>query len=145
MQGNKELIWFNKITCEQLNKESTNTLIELLAIKFIEVGDDYLAATMPVNDKTRQPYGVLHGGASCVLAETLASIAGCYVVNPDQQYCVGLEINGNHLKQVKSGLVKGITKKYHLGSRTQVWGVEVFDESSQLCFVSRVTMCVLSK
>lgn len=120
-------------------------MVDFLGIKFIKVGDDFLEATMPVNERTKQPLGLLHGGANMVLAETLGSIASTLVMETDKQYCVGLEINGNHLKSVKRGIVRGITKPIHLGKKTQVWEIKIFSEREELTCISRITLAVLDK
>lgn len=118
---------------------------EHLGIEFTEVGDNFLSATMPVDHRTVQPMGLLHGGASLALAETLGSIAANYVVNPETHYCVGLDINGNHLRAVRSGKVTGTASPLHLGSSTQVWSIEIRDEEGRLVCISRLTMAVLSR
>ena len=107
--------------------------------------ENFLKAKMPVDHRTRQPLGIMHGGASCVLAETLGSIAANCVVDKKTNYCVGLDINTNHIRSVSSGFVIGITKPFHLGRSTQVWGIEIFDENQKLISVSRLTMAVLSR
>ncbi|WP_291784088.1 hotdog fold thioesterase [Cecembia sp.] len=128
-----------------LNNWGKNTMTDFLDIQFTKIGEDFLEATMPVTDKTKQPLGLLHGGANVVLAETLGSVAATLTVDRKNQYCVGLEINANHLKSVKSGLVRGITKPIHLGKKTQVWEIKVYTESGDLSCISRITMAVLDK
>lgn len=120
-------------------------MVEHLGIRFTFIGDDYLIATMPVNEKTKQPLGLLHGGANVVLAETLGSVAATLTVDRDTQYCVGLEINANHLKPVKEGEVKGIVKPIHLGKKTQVWEIKIYTPKEQLSCISRITMAILTK
>ena len=114
-------IWFKEFTAQQLNERGNNTMSEFLGIKFTEVGDNYMVATMPVNERTKQPIGILHGGANVVLAETIASTAANAVVDLSRFYCVGLEINANHIRSVKEGLVMATTTPLHLGRSTQVW------------------------
>lgn len=139
------MIFKKNVDLDFLNKLGKNTMVDFLGIKFIKVGDDFLEATMPVNERTKQPLGLLHGGANMVLAETLGSIASTLVMETDKQYCVGLEINGNHLKSVKSGIVRGITKPIHLGKKTQVWEIKIFSEREELTCISRITLAVLDK
>lgn len=128
---------------EQLNLLSRGTAIEALGIVFTAAGDDWLQATMPVDPRTKQPYGLLHGGASVLLAETLGSSAGNLCV-ADGQVCVGLEINANHLRAVRSGRVTGTARPLHVGGRTQVWEIHIEDERGRLCCVSRLTLAVVA-
>jgi len=137
-------IWRDSFPLEFVNQHSQNTLVSHLGIEFIEAGDDYVVAKMPVDARTHQPAHVLHGGASVALAETLASWAATFVVDREQNYCVGLEINANHVRAVGSGWVVGTARPVHLGRSTQVWEVRITDESQRLICVSRVTMAVLS-
>lgn len=132
-------------TVEELNKWAANTLAEQLGIEITGVGDDYLEAKMPVDNRTRQPLGSLHGGASVALAETLGSISAMLCVDPDKQYCVGLEINANHVKAVRSGFVFGKTKAIHIGKRTHVWEIRITLPEGDLVCISRITMAVLDK
>lgn len=113
-----------------------------LGIEFIEVGDDFLRAKMPVNEKTRQPYGLLHGGASCVLAESLGSAAGACCVEMGKQIVVGLEINANHISSVKEGYVFGTARPLHIGRSTHVWEIKITNEEGKLVCVSRLTLAV---
>lgn len=128
-----------------LNKMGQNTISEVLGMEFTEIGDNYLIAKMPVDKRTHQPYGLLHGGASVVLAETLGSVAAMLMVDQDQYYCVGLEINANHLRGVTNGWVYGRTNPVHIGKTTQVWSIEIINEKEQLVCISRITMAVLKK
>ncbi|GAA5030265.1 thioesterase [Marivirga lumbricoides] len=130
---------------ETLNKMGQNTISEVLGMEFTEIGDNYLVAKMPVDKRTHQPYGLLHGGASVVLAETLGSVAAMLMVDQDQYYCVGLEINANHLRGVTNGWVYGRTSPVHVGKTTQVWSIEIINEKEQLVCISRITMAVLKK
>lgn len=128
-----------------LAERNENTLGHFLGIEFIEMGDDYLIATMPVNEKTKQPIGIMHGGASCVLAETVGSNAANIAVDIQKQYCVGLDINTNHVKAARSGLVIGTAKPFHIGRTTQVWGIDIHNEAGKLISVNRLTMAVLDR
>ncbi len=138
-------IFSENITPEALNKLSRNTMAERIGIEFTEVGDDYLEARMPVDERTRQPFGLLHGGASVALAETMGSVAAACCVDPARQFCVGLEINANHVRGAKQGFVKGVTRHIHIGKKTQVWEIKISDEQDQLVCISRITMAVLDK
>lgn len=137
-------IWHGSISLEFVKQHSQNTLVSQLGIEFLEAGDDYLTARMPVDARTRQPAHVLHGGASVALAETLASWAATFVVDREHHYCVGLEINANHVRAATSGWVVGTARPVHLGRSTQVWEVRITDESQRLVCISRVTMAVLA-
>ena len=131
-------------TVEQLNDMSTDTAIASLGIVFTEIGDDYLRATMPVDGRTHQPYGLLHGGASALLAETLGSTAGGLAA-PEGCGVVGIEINANHLRGVRSGLVTGTARALHVGRSTQVWDIRIEDERGRAVCVSRLTLAVIPK
>lgn len=133
------------ITLDSLNKMRKDCMLEHIGIEFIEIGKDYIKAKMPVDKRTHQPYGLLHGGASVALAETLGSVAAHFVVNNDRYYTVGQEINANHIRSVKSGYVYGITKAIHLGKKSHVWGIEITDEEEKLVCISRITMAVIEK
>lgn len=135
-------IWKKQFTLDSLNETSKNTLVEHLGIEYCLFDDGSLSATMPVEARTHQPLGMLHGGASVVLAETLGSIAGNLCVD-ENKYCVGLDINANHLRAMRSGIVKGKTTPVHLGATTQVWQIEISDERDQLVCTSRITMAVI--
>lgn len=139
-------IWFNKnLSIEMLQPLFPNTMAEYLAIEWVEVGDDFLKAKMPVDYRTTQPYGLLHGGASCVLAETLGSVASAMVIDHLQFYCVGIEINANHIRGVRAGYVTGITTPLHLGSSTHVWDIKLFDDKQKMVCVSRLTVAILKR
>lgn len=139
-------IWFNKqISVEELNRRGRNTMSDFLGIQFTEVGEDFLTATMPVNERTRQPIGILHGGANVVLAETVASTAANAVVDLSTFYCVGLEINANHIRSVKEGLVTAVTRPIHIGRTTQIWEIYLFNEEGKKTCISRMTASVLSR
>lgn len=137
------MIFRQPVSIDALNAMSRDTLIDHLGIVFTEAGDDWLRATMPVDPRTRQPYGLLHGGASVVLAETLASSAGNLCVDPAREMCVGLEINANHLRAQREGVVTGTTRALHVGRSTQVWEIRIEDAKGKLCCVSRLTLAVV--
>ena len=120
-------------------------MLEFLGIQFTDVGDDYLTATMPVTERTKQPIGILHGGANVVLAETVASTAANAVIDLAHFYCVGLEINANHLRSIKEGLVTATTTPIHLGRTTQVWQINIFNEEGKQTCVSRMTAAVITR
>jgi 1,4-dihydroxy-2-naphthoyl-CoA hydrolase len=139
-------IFSHKPTPNELNAFGPNTLAESLGIVFTEVGDDYLVAKMPVDHRTHQPFGLLHGGASVALAETLGSVGAMCCLKDKNQYCVGLEINANHIKGIRSGFVRGTAKPIHVGKKTQVWEIKIVDDASdELVCISRITMAVLNK
>lgn len=138
-------LWVNPGTPEQLNALSRNTLVEWIGIEITEVGDDFVRGRMPVDQRTHQPYGLLHGGASVVLAETLGSIAGAMVVAGTGAKVVGLEINANHLRAVHSGWVIGTARSLHVGRSTQVWEIRIETEEGKLACISRLTLAVVSK
>lgn len=138
-------IWRVDVSLDGLNKRSEKTMAEFLGIEFIEIGSDYMVGRMPVNERTRQPIGIMHGGASCVLAETIGSTAANCAVDLAKQYCVGLDINTNHIRSIKEGYVIGTTRPYHIGRTTQVWGIEIKDEEGRLISVTRLTMAVLNR
>jgi 1,4-dihydroxy-2-naphthoyl-CoA hydrolase len=140
------MIWFDKqLTVEKLQPLGHGTMGEHLGIKWTEVGEDYLKAKMPVDHRTKQPYGLLHGGASCALAETVGSVASAMVVDHSQFYCVGLEINANHVRGAREGFVTGVAKPLHIGSTTHVWDIKIYDEKDQLICVSRLTIAILKR
>jgi 1,4-dihydroxy-2-naphthoyl-CoA hydrolase len=138
-------IWRTETTPEQLHEHARNTLAEYLGIRVTEIGPDYLRATMPVNSHTHQPMGVLHGGASVALAETVGSLAASLCIDRDKYVCLGQEINANHLRPVSSGIVTGTARPYHIGARSQVWHIEIRDERDKLVCVSRLTMAVVER
>lgn len=139
-------IFRNDVTLETLNRLSKGTLIEHLEIVFTSLGEDYMEARMPVDHRTHQPLGMLHGGASVALAETLGSMAANSCIDSNTHFCVGLEINANHVRSVRDGAVTGITKPVHMGKKTQVWEIKIQDETSgELVCISRITLAVLEK
>lgn len=138
-------IWFSDIRLEHLLDKGANTLVDHLGIKITEVGPDFLRATMPVDDRHRQIMGVLHGGASAALAETIASFAANLCVDRTRFMCVGQELNANHLRPVAGGVVTAMTRPFHLGSRSQVWHIEIHDDRQRLVCVSRLTVAVVER
>jgi uncharacterized protein (TIGR00369 family) len=130
---------------ESVQQRGKNTMVEHIGIEITDLGADYLRGRMPVDGRTIQPMGILHGGASIALAETLGSIAANLVVDPEKSYCVGLDINGNHIRSAKQGFVTGTARPLHIGSTTQVWNIEIKDEAERLICISRLTMAVLQK
>lgn len=138
-------IWFRPVTLEELSKSRANTMVDYLGIEFTEIGDNFLRAKMSVDNRTRQPMGIMHGGASCVLAETVASVAANYTVDPEKFVCVGLEINTSHVKMVKSGYVIGTAHPSHMGRTTQLWEIRIVDEDNNLISLNRLRMAVLEK
>lgn len=138
-------IWRHQPDIALVTERGKHSMSDFLGIEFTAVGEDYMEARMPVNEHTRQPLGIMHGGASCVLAETLGSTAAQYCVDFPQYYCVGLDINTNHIRSIRSGYVIARATPYHLGKSTQVWGIEIRDEAGKLISVTRLTMAVLAK
>ena len=140
-------IWFKKdIAIHDLQNRDTDTMSAHLGILFTEIGDDFLRATMPVNEKTKQPFGILHGGASAALAETIGSVASALVVDREQYRCVGLEINANHLRSVTNGNVVATCRPIHIGRQTHVWDIHINEEATgRMTCISRLTVMVLKK
>lgn len=136
-------IWKQDISLERINGWSANTMMETLGIRLTEFGDDWLRGTMPVDHRTHQPYGLLHGGASVVLAETLGSTAAMLTLDPAQEVAVGLDINANHVRGVRSGTVTGTARMIHIGRTTQVWEIRIESEAGELVCISRLTMAVI--
>lgn len=136
------MIWKRQATLEALNAMGEGNMVGLLDIRFERLTGDALEATMPVDNRTHQPFGLLHGGASVVLAETLGSVAG-YLCTEGDEKVVGVEVNANHLRSVRSGRVRGVCKALHAGRRHQVWQIEIFDEQDRLCCTSRLTTAVV--
>ncbi|MDO1529369.1 hotdog fold thioesterase [Fulvimonas sp. R45] len=136
-------IWKQDTDLERLAAWREGTLLEALGIRVTEVGGDWLRGTMPVDARTRQPYGLLHGGASVALAETLGSVAAMLTLDPARERAVGLDINANHVRGVREGLVTGTARALHLGRSTQVWEIRIENEAGQLVCVSRLTMAVV--
>jgi 1,4-dihydroxy-2-naphthoyl-CoA hydrolase len=139
-------IWFKKdIVISEFERWSKNTLNEHLGIKITELGDNFVKASMPVDHRTHQPHGLLHGGASAALAETLGSVASALVIDRQNFICVGIEINANHIRGVKTGLVIGTCTPIHIGSTTHVWDIRINDDNNKLICVSRLTVAILKK
>ena len=136
-------IWTQPISIETLAAIHVDTAVAWLGMEFLEVGDDFIRARMPVDTRTRQPYGLMHGGVSVVLAETLGSCGAAYTV-PTGHRCVGLDINANHIKGATSGWVTGVTRPVHIGRSTQVWHIDMHNDAGELTCVSRITMAVLA-
>lgn len=137
------MIWKQEIKdIAVLNALGKNSMGEHLGIEFTEIGPDYLKASMPVDHRTKQPFGLLHGGASCVLAETVGSVASALVVDPLNQKCVGLEINANHIRAAREGIVIATAKPLHLGATTHVWDIRIQDAQDRLICISRLTVAV---
>ena len=138
-------IWFAPVHIDDFNARAAHTAIAHLGIEVTEIGEDHFKARMHVDHRTHQPMGLLHGGVSMVLAETLASMAAFATVDPSKQFCVGQEINGNHVRSVRSGWVYGVARPLHRGASSQIWEVRITDESDRLVCISRVTMAVLTQ
>lgn len=139
-------IWHDlNVSLDALNELSAGTIAATLGIEFTEIGQNHLRATMPVDARTRQPYGLLHGGASTTLAETLGSIASAMVIDRETQLCVGISINANHIRSVREGFVHGMATPLHLGSSTHVWEIRIFDDDHNLICASRLTVAILEK
>ncbi|EMH4160886.1 1,4-dihydroxy-2-naphthoyl-CoA hydrolase [Pluralibacter gergoviae] len=136
------MIWKRNITLEALNKMGENNMVGLLDIRFETLAEDSLEASMPVDERTRQPFGLLHGGASVVLAESLGSVAG-YLCTEGEQKVVGVEVNANHLRAVRGGRVRGVCRALHVGRRNQVWQIDIYDDADRLCCTSRLTAAVV--
>ncbi|MBS1488444.1 MAG: hotdog fold thioesterase [Bacteroidetes bacterium] len=133
------------ITPEALNKLSAHSMVAHLGIEITHVENDSIEATMPVDHRTHQPLGLLHGGASVALAETLGSIAAMCCLDTQTQYCVGIEINANHIKSVRNGIVKGKATPLHIGKKTHVWEIRITSEKDELVCISRITMAIIDK
>jgi len=138
-------MWFKEFTIEDLNNRPKNHIGGLLDIKFTEIGTDFIVGTMPVDERTHQPAGILHGGASVVLAETLGSIASYMCIDPEKHVAVGLEVNANHLRPVKNGLVTGICKIIHRGAKTHIWDIKLYDDRGKMNCISRLTVAIINK
>jgi len=136
-------IWFKEYKLENVRTMEKGTMLEHLGIELTSIDNDSVQGKMPVDHRTVQPMGLLHGGASCVLAESLGSIGAYLLVDPSKFYTVGLDINANHVRSATSGYVYGTAKPLHIGKTTQVWSIEIKDESGQLSCISRLTMAVV--
>lgn len=140
----KPPIWTVPVTVEEINHRCRDSLCDHLGIEFTEIGDEHLTATMPVDRRTLQPMGILHGGASCALAETVGSAAALYCIDPSKT-AVGLDININHIRTVRSGIITATARPLHLGKTTQVWEIKIYNEQKQIVSASRLTMAVIEK
>jgi 1,4-dihydroxy-2-naphthoyl-CoA hydrolase len=138
-------IWVNTVTPEQLNLTRQKTMVSNLGIEFTEIGEDSISARMPVDSRTIQPFGILHGGASVALAETLGSLAASLTLDTSQKIPVGMEINANHLRSVTTGWVFGQARPVHLGGSTQVWEIRISDEQGRLVCISRMTLAIINR
>ncbi|HLX92189.1 MAG TPA: hotdog fold thioesterase [Puia sp.] len=139
-------IWFHStVNVDQIKEFGIGTMVEHLGIEFTEIGENYVRASMPVDRRTVQTYGILHGGASLVLAETLGSIGSALVIDRDKYYCVGLEINANHIRSVSGGSVIGTAIPIHLGNLTHVWDIKIMNEEAKLVCICRLTVAIIRK
>jgi 1,4-dihydroxy-2-naphthoyl-CoA hydrolase len=139
-------IWFNKNNNIGIIRSfETNTMSEHLGIEWLEMGEDFITARMPVDNRTIQPMGILHGGASCVLAETLGSIASYLVIDTSRFHCAGIEINANHVRMARAGFVIGKATPLHLGSSTHVWDIRIADDKERLICISRLTVAIIKR
>lgn len=139
------MIWFKPYTIEDIGAMQKNTLAQHLGIEYQEIGENSLTATLPVDNRTRQPFGICHGGAYVVLGEELGSMASYMVVNPEHFIGVGVEINANHVKAVRSGLIKGICLPIHVKGKTHVWDIKMYDEEGDLCSICRFTCQIVPR
>lgn len=138
-------IWVTTPSVERIAEMHRNTLAERIGIQVTGFGDDFLRATMPADARTFQPMGIVHGGANVALAETVASVAAGHCIDLARYSCVGQEINANHLRSISSGLLTATTRPFHIGRRSQVWGIEIVDDAGQLTCISRITMAVVER
>ena len=142
----KNPVWFNKeVKLTDLQSLAPGAMANHLGIEWVEIGTDFLKMKMPVDERTKQPYGLLHGGASCALAETVGSIGSHLVIDPSKYLCVGLEINANHISGARSGFVTAIATPLHIGGSTHVWDIKIHDDLNKLVCVCRLTVAILEK
>jgi 1,4-dihydroxy-2-naphthoyl-CoA hydrolase len=139
------MIWFKEQSLDEINSHCKNTMVDFLDIKVSKITENQLEAIMPVSDKVRQPYGIVHGGANCVLAETLGSLAANFTLDYEKSHAVGLSINTSHIKAVRNGNVRGVASAEHIGRTTQVWKIDTFNDSDQLSSTTTLTMAVIKK
>jgi 1,4-dihydroxy-2-naphthoyl-CoA hydrolase len=140
------IIWHKRdLSLADLEGLGHHTMGEHIGIQFTEIGPDYIKATMPVDHRTKQPYGLLHGGASVALAETLGSVGAAFVIDQSKFICVGQEINANHIRGARDGYVTGIAKPLHTGTTSHVWEIKIYDEKERLVCVSRITVAILER
>jgi len=138
-------LWFGEPQLSDINNRHNNHIGALIGLEFTEIGDDFIKGRMPVDARTHQPYGILHGGASVVLAESLGSIASSLIIDPEKFMAVGLEVNANHLRPVKSGYVTGICTPIHIGGKTHVWDIKMYDDRGKMNCVSRLTVAIVAR
>ena len=138
-------IWFSEVDLATVRKMEHGNILEALGIEILEIGDDFVKGKMPVDHRTHQPHGILHGGASVVLAESLGSIASNLVVDTSVQYAVGLDVNANHIRPVSSGYVYGIARPIHVGRKSHVWSIEITNDQDKMVCISRLTMAVIMR
>lgn len=138
-------LWKTQTTVDHLNETSKNTLAEHLGMEVVEIGNDYLIARMPVDHRTKQPAGLLHGGASVALAETMGSMAAALCIDREKKQVVGIEVNANHVRPVTVGLVTGVAKPVHIGHTTQIWEIRIYTERDKLACISRLTVAIINK
>jgi 1,4-dihydroxy-2-naphthoyl-CoA hydrolase len=136
-------IWFKEISLEEINSWGKGTISESLGLKITNIGENYVEGTMPADKRTFQPYKLVHGGANVVLAESLGSIGGMLTLNPDEYYCVGQEVNANHLRGVRSGIITGRAEQVYSGRKSQVWEIKLYDDRNKLTCISRLTLAVV--
>jgi 1,4-dihydroxy-2-naphthoyl-CoA hydrolase len=140
------MIWFDKnVSVDDIKPLGNGTMTEHLGLEWVELGKDFLKAKLPVDNRTQQPHGLLHGGASCVLAETIGSVASYLVIDPSLFYCVGIEINANHIRTAREGFVYGVCSPLHIGSSTHVWDIRITNEEGKLVCISRLTVAIMKK
>jgi 1,4-dihydroxy-2-naphthoyl-CoA hydrolase len=139
------MIWFKEVQLADLNNVGNNTMSKHLGIEVVEIGSDFIKAKMPVDERTKQPYGILHGGASVALAETIGSYGSHLIVDSSKFLSLGLEINANHVRKVGEGYVTGTAKPIHIGKTTHVWGIEIVDDKGQLICICRLTVAIILK
>jgi 1,4-dihydroxy-2-naphthoyl-CoA hydrolase len=140
-----DTIWFKDYTIEEIKSYAETNMVSHVGIEYTELGPDYLKGTMPADSRTMQPYGILHGGASCVLAESLGSTAGALCVDREKYAVVGVEINANHIRPVSGGFVTGHCKPIHVGRKTHIWQTDIYNEDGKLSATSRLTVMVVEK
>lgn len=138
-------LWFNDYNKEQVQKWCEKTMVSALNIKITEITQDTIVGVLPVTNDVKQPYGIVHGGANCVLAETLGSLAANMTLNPETHHAVGLNISTSHIKAVRNGRVKGIAKNTHIGKTTQIWEIRTYNDANDLTSTSTLTMAIIKK
>jgi 1,4-dihydroxy-2-naphthoyl-CoA hydrolase len=136
-------IWFKQPNLEQVNSWSKGTILEQIGVEITVIGDDYVEGTMPADNRTFQPYGLIHGGANVVLAESLGSTGGALTLDLEKYRCVGQEVNANHLRGVTSGIVTGRAIQLYAGRRSQVWETKIYDSRNKLACISRLTLAII--